>query len=190
MSKYKYYFKKPRAEITKDVLLWLAMGGAVFVAAQSPYFVRNLTREVKRWRKYKNKKLSNTFYRLRKEGCIEIKRRGPHVYLGLTEKGRKIAGWLQIDSLELKKPKKWDGKWRIVIFDIAQLKTLMRNAFREKLRELGFYPLQKSVWVCPYKCQDEVALLRDFFGLSKKEIRLINAESIEEDAFLRKIFKL
>jgi len=190
MSKYKYYFKKPKAEITKDFLQWLGMAGAIFIAGQSPYFVRNLTKEFKKWRKYKTRNLSNTFYRLRKEGCLDIQKKGHRVYISLTEKGRRMANWLQIDSLEIKKPKKWDKKWRIVIFDIVQLKTLMRNAFREKLKELGFCLLQKSVWVCPYECQDEIELLRDFFGLNKKEIRLITAENIEEDTFLRRIFKL
>ena len=190
MSKYKYYFKKPRSEITKDILLWLVTTGAVIIAAQSPYFIRNLSKGFKRWRKYKNKNLSNAFYRLRKEGCLEIQDNGRRVYFHLTEKGKKRAGWLQIDSLKINKPKKWDKKWRIVIFDIAQLKKLQRNIFREKLKELGFYPLQKSVWICPYKCKDEINLLRDFFGLSKKEIRLITAENIEEDVFLRKIFKI
>jgi len=108
----------------------------------------------------------------------------------LTSEGKKKAGRFQIDSLKIAKPKNWDKKWRLVIFDISQLRQVMRNAFRGKLKELGFYPLQKSVWVCPYECQDEIALLRDFFGLNEKEIRLIRAEDIEDDSYLRKIFKL
>jgi len=95
-----------------------------------------------------------------------------------------------MDSLKIDTSKKWDKKWRIVIFDITQLKTLQRNAFRSKLKDLDFYQLQKSVWVCPHKCSDEINLLRDFFGLSKKDVRLITADDIEEDSFLRKVFKL
>ncbi len=190
MTKYKYYFKKPRSEIVKDILNWLADAGIVCLAARSPYFVPNLVRDLKRWQKYKKKNLSSAFYRLKKEGCLVIEKKNHRTYIRLTEKGRKKAGWLQIDSLKIKKPKKWDGKWRLVFFDISQLKTLMRNLFREKLKELGFRPFQKSVWVCPYKCQDEIDLLRDFFGLNKKEVCLITTEYIEEDGFLRKIFKL
>lgn len=190
MTKYKYYFRKPKSEIVKDILSWLVIMGAVYIAASSPYFILNLMKNFKKIRKYGNKKVYNTFYQLRKEGCIEIKKRNHQIYIALTEKGRKKAGWFQIDSLKIKKPKKWDGKWRLVIFDISQLQRLKRNAFRGKLKELGFYPLQKSVWVIPYECKDEIELLRDFFGLSKREIRLITAENIEDDNFLRKIFKL
>ena len=112
------------------------------------------------------------------------------IYISLTERGRKIAGRFQIDCLNINKPKKWDRKWRIVIFDISHLKNLQRNVFRGKLKELGFCPLQKSVWIHPFPCKDEIALLREFFGLSQKEIRLITAKDIENDSYLRKVFKL
>jgi DNA-binding transcriptional regulator PaaX len=77
-----------------------------------------------------------------------------------------------------------------VIFDISQLKKFHREAFRGKLKQLGFYPLQKSVWVHAFDCQAEVELLREFFGLTEKEIRLIIAEKIENDQELKKTFKL
>ncbi|MDI6591689.1 MAG: hypothetical protein QME61_02000, partial [Patescibacteria group bacterium] len=136
------------------------------------------------------KKVYDAFYQLRKEGCIKLEKKNHQIYISLTKKGRKKAGWLQIDSLKLKRPRKWDSKWRIVIFDISQLKKLYREAFRGKLKQLGFYCLQKSVWVYPFDCRDEVELLRNFFGLSKKELRLIVAEDIGEDSWLKKIFKL
>jgi len=101
-----------------------------------------------------------------------------------------MAGFLQIDDLKIKRPKKWDGKWRVLIFDIAQLKKLYREALRGKLKELGFYQLQKSVWVCPFDCRAEVEILKDFFGLKDNELRLILAIDIENDTFLKKHFKL
>jgi len=187
---YKYYFKKPRSEIVKDVLGWLVTAGAICIAATSPYFFVNLLKNFKKWKKYKKKNLSNTFQRLRKQGCIEINRKGNQIYIKLTEEGKKMAGWLQIDALNIKRPKKWDKKWRIVIFDISELKKFYREAFRGKLKELGFYPLQKSVWVHPFGCRDEIELLRKFFGLNQKELRLIIAQDIGPDDWLREIFKI
>lgn len=192
--KYKYYFRKPRSEIVKDILYWLAVAGAVCIAATSPYFGINLMRGVKRWLKYRKvyakKRITDTFKRLQRQGCIAIERKGNQIYIRLTEKGKKMAGWLQIDALKIKRPKKWDGKWRIVIFDISQLKKFYREAFRGKLKELGFYPLQKSVWIFPFDCRDEVELLRDFFGLSQKEMRLIVAQDIGSDEWLKQKFKI
>jgi len=190
MSQYKYYLRKPKSEIVKDILAWLAIGGVVCLAATSPYFVPNLLRNIKKFKTYPKEKLSNTFYRLKKSGCLNFERRGQQIYISLTKEGKKMAGRFQIDCLKINKPEKWDKKWRIVIFDIAQLHTLKRNAFRGKLKELGFRPLQRSVWVHPYQCYDEIALLRDFFGLQKQDIRLITAENIEEDGYLKKTFTL
>lgn len=190
MSKYKYYFRKPKSEIVKDILLWLAISGAVYVAATSPYFIRNLIKVFKKSNKYNKKKIYDTFYMLQKEDCIKIDKQKNQIYISLTEKGRKKAGWLQIDNLKLKNSKKWDKKWRIVIFDIAQLKKLHREAFRGKLKELNFYPLQKSVWIYPFKCKDEIDLLRDFFGLSQDEVRLIVSNNIGKEEKIKKMFGL
>lgn len=190
LGKYKYYFRKPKSEIVKDILSWLAMAGLIYIAASSPYFVLNLQKNFQKWRKYKRAKISSTFHRLRKQGLIKMVKKNHQIYIYLTKEGKKKAGWLQIDALKIKRPKKWDGKWWIIIFDIAELKRIWRDAFRGKLKELGFYPLQKSVWVYPFNCQAEIELLRKFFGLSERELRLIVCEEIGDDNWLRRHFNL
>jgi len=190
MTKYKYYLRKPRSEIIKDILLVLATGGLICLAATSPYFGVNLIRGISRWKKYKPRKLTDAFKRLQKRGCIEIEVIRNQIYIRLTKEGRKLAGWMQIDALRIKRPKKWDGNWRLVIFDISQMKKSHREALRGKLKQLGFYPLQKSVWIHPFECRDEIELLRDFFGLSEKEMRLIVARDIGKDDWLKEHFKL
>lgn len=190
MSKYKYYFRQPKSEIVKDVLRWLATAGLVYIAAGSPYFVLQLQKSIKNWRKYNKKRFYNVFYRLRKNGYIEVQRKNNQIYIRLTDEGKKKAGRFQIDALEIKRPKKWDGRWRVVIFDIAQLKKFYREAFRGKLKDLGFYPLQKSVWVHAFDCRDEIQVLKEFFSLTENEIRLIMAEDIGKVDFLKKFFKL
>ena len=190
IRKYKYYFKKPKSEIVKDILYWLFVSESVAIAATSPYFFRNLLRGFKKFNKYPRKKVYDTFYYLRKQGFLEISQKNHQIYISLTKEGRKKAGLFQIDNLKIKRPKKWDGKWRIVIFDIAQLKKIYREALRGKLKELGFRPLQKSIWIYPFNCRAEVELLKDFFGLSENEIRLILAEDIGNDKKLKEIFKL
>lgn len=190
IKKYKYYFRKPKSEIIKDLLRWLAIVGLVCISASSPYFIRSLLANFKKWRKYPNKKISDAFSNLKKQGLIEIQKKKHQIYIKLTEKGRKKAGIFQINDLKIKKSKKWDGKWRIVIFDIAQFKKTYREAFRGKLKELGFYPLQKSVWIAPFDYEAEIDLLRDFFGLSEDETRLIITENIGNANKLKRIFNL
>lgn len=190
MTKYKYYFKKPKSEIVKDVFKLLLISGAISIAVSSPYFIQNLMRGLKRFKQYHRKRVHDTFYKLKKEGLIKIEIKKGGIHILLTNKGRKKAGWMQIDELKINKPRKWDKRWRVVIFDIAHLQKTHRDAFRGKLKELGFAPIQKSVWIHPYNCKDEIDLLRDFFGLTEKEIRLIIADKIGEDKELKETFRL
>lgn len=190
MTKYKYYFKKPKSEITKDIFKFLLISGLVCIAATSPYFGVNLVQGIKNMKKYKRKRVYDTFYKLKKNGYIQTRNKGGQIYISLTEKGKRRAGWMQIDDLKIEKPKTWDKKWRIVMFDIIELKRTHREAFRGKLKELGFKPLQKSVWINPFECKDEISLLRDFFGLIEKDIRLVIANNIEKDKELKEMFKL
>lgn len=190
IKKYKYYFSKPKSEIVKDTLKWLLTAGAISVAMTSPYFINNLLKSYKRWEKYPKKKTYNAFYLLRKQGCINFTIKNHQIYISLTEKGRKKAGMFQINSLKMNRPKKWDKKWRLIIFDIAELKRVYREAFRGKLKELGFYPMQKSVWVFPFDCEAEIELLKDFFGLSDDEIKFIVTEKINGDSKIKEIFQL
>lgn len=190
IKKYKYYFKKPKSEIVKDLMKILAVAGVIIIAGQSPYFIRNIMREYKKWNKYPKRKIADTFSNLRRRGLIEINKVNNQIYINLTEEGRKKANVYQIGALEIKRPRKWDRKWRIVIFDIAQLKKVYREAFRGKLKELGFYCLQKSVWVHPFDCRAEIELLRDFFGLSQNELRFIVAVELGDEEVIRKFFSL
>lgn len=190
LKKYKYYFTKPRSEISKDFLRWFLIAGAVSVAATSPYFITSLLRYRKRFKKYPRQKISDAFYNLRRQGLVNIQKNHHQIFISLTEMGKKKAGWLQIDNLKIDKPQKWDGKWRLVMFDIAQIKRLHREAFRGKLKELGFYKFQKSIWIHPFNCKPEIELLRQFFGLSEKELCLVVSADISDEKTLKKVFNL
>ena len=181
--------------VARKILYGILIVGAIYIAASSPYFALNLpkaiSRELKK-RKYfkaKNSQYNNAFYYLKRKGYLNIERKRGQIYISLTEEGKKKAKKYQIDNLKIEKPKKWDGNWRIVIFDISTFTNIKRAALRGKLKELGFYKLQQSVWIHPYDCKKGIELLKEFFGLSKKELRLIVGK-IEEDSFLQKHFNL
>lgn len=191
MSKYKYYFKQPKSALVKDILYWVGASGIVLAAVVAPKAASVFIREYMRYHPTKKRhSIDIAFRRLLKDGSIKVRREGRQIYIALTEKGRKKAGWFQINGLEIKKPKRWDGRWRIVIFDIPHTDRLVREALRGFLKRLGFYPLQKSVWVYPFDCRDEIDLLKDFFGISADNLRLIISDSIGEDYFLRRKFNL
>ena len=83
----------------------------------------------------------------------------------------------------------WDGKWRLVVFDIPEKLRKGRDALRAKIKELGFYELQKSVFVFPYECRDEIDFIVEFFGL-RKYVRYGVLEFIDNELHLKEIFDL
>lgn len=187
MRKYKYYFRKPRGEIAKDILTILVIAGVLMLSGSAG--ASAFWRWIKTRKRYEKKKFCDTFTRLRRKGLIVVEHHGHDLKITLTTEGRRAAGYMQIDKLKINHPKKWDGFWRLILFDIANLKTPQRNAFRGMLKELKFVPFQKSVWVHAFDCTAEIELLSDFFGL-QKEVHLILTKDIGNDDFFRKYFHI
>lgn len=111
------------------------------------------------------------------------------VTVKITKRGMRRALTYNLDTLRLSVPKTWDGKWRVVMFDIPVRYGRIRDIFRMRLRQLGLFLLQESVYVSPYPCFDEVEFLRELYGVSFT-VRYLLVERIEDDAQLRKFYQL
>lgn len=181
---------RKRSKIAKLILRRLLIGGAIVIAAQSPYFWLNFYKALFKGKLFSRKKTRDTFYNLKKRGLIRIEKKNKNIYMFLTKKGEEEAGKYQINEMYIKKQKRWDKKWQVIIFDIPENHRIKRDLFRGKLKEMGFRQLQKSVWVCPYPCQKEINLLRNFFGLGKKNLIVLTVEKIENNEVLKKLFNL
>jgi hypothetical protein len=107
----------------------------------------------------------------------------------LTPKGRieiiKIILWKKIEI------KKWDGKWRVIIFDIPEMSRRDRDFLRRELKWIGFVELQKSVWIFPYDMEREIMALLKLWKLEfRGDIRFLVVEKITEEEELKKQFNL
>ena len=107
----------------------------------------------------------------------------------LTRKGEAKLRQLELKDFKFKKPTRWDGKWRILMFDIKESQSGLRNKIRKTLIVIGFLRLQNSVWIYPYPCENLIALLKADFQIGS-ELLYITANSIEYDTELRKSFGL
>lgn len=85
----------------------------------------------------------------------------------LTLKAKTRLSKIDFDSLTIQLPKVWDKTWRIVLFDIPENRRHARVALTAKLRSVGFLPLQKSAWIYPFACKDEVAFITNAYGVNK-----------------------
>lgn len=106
--------------------------------------------------------LSKAIARLKKKGFIEADKTDTgQTILKLTDEGKTMV-LLTSDNEE-----DWDGKWRVVIFDIPEQKRLIRDLFRRNLKKWGFKYLQKSVWISKKNITDKLfGYIRDL-GIEK-----------------------
>lgn len=189
--------KRKVGEISSVILKSILYAGAIAIAATSPQFGYRIIPKIikhlvwkRKQKKSDEKRFYNSFYLLRKRGLLKMDYYGKQLHISLTEEGKKHVRENQIDYLEIKKPPSWDHRWRVLIFDIKERQRLKREALRGKLKDLGLFKLQNSVWVCPYDFQKEATVLRSFFELNKNEMKLIIASHIEDDENARRHFEL
>ncbi len=118
-----------------------------------------------------------TLYYLIERGYVVDAIEGKERYLEITNQGRK---WFEgaVVPVVLTKPMVWDRRWRIVLFDIPAKFTKTRNYFREHLKDWGFLPLQRSIYVYPFECHSEIAALIERFKLEGM-VQYLVAEIIE-----------
>jgi CRISPR/Cas system-associated endoribonuclease Cas2 len=183
-------------ELTGTIIRGILISGGIAIAATNPLFGTMILPKILKHAKYKlknkkeQKKFYDTFSYLKKKGMIHMEYRGKQIHISLTEEGKKKAGKFQIDDLEIRRSKKWNKKWHILIFDIDDKQKVKREALRGKIKELGLFQLQKSVWICPYEFFKEADILRNFFGLNADEMQIITGSSIENDKKAKLFFNL
>ena len=173
-------------KITRAILTALAVAavGVLNPRALVPVVLRALN-----VKKDKYHSTQNNIYAARKRllerGLIEY-REG---FLRTTERGKLLMQRQGMDDNQQVRPRRWDKKWRILIFDIREKRRALREKVRRTLVALGFKRLQDSVWVYPYDCEDLIVLLKADFRIGKDLLYII-ADTVENDSVMKKEFGL
>lgn len=174
----------------KEILHILAAAGTVglmFIAPGAGVALGSILLGNNSYRRWRTRQLVE---RLAKQKYVSIEEKEDgKVTVKITKQGMKRALTYELESMRLERPPKWDGKWRVVIFDIPEKSKHVRDIFRMRLRQLGLYLLQESVYVSPYPCFNEVEFLRELYGVAFT-VRYLLVEKIENDAFLKHRFQL
>ncbi len=122
----------------------------------------------------KKSDLSQAIKRLREKGFIELID-DKELILRLTDSGKDRALWQKMILGSMK----WDGRWRLVLWDIPEKRRLARDLLRFKLKQLGFTQWQKSVWASKVDC---TKALRDFIRKTGIEewVMVIESDNIDD----------
>jgi DNA-binding transcriptional ArsR family regulator len=187
-SEYRAKARAKRQRIQDIVLRSLLLAGTLGIAIAAPNSAK-LLRYVQKYidRKDANldRRISQALSRLKEKGIVNRNEKGG---FALTKKGEKIAATLETLDLT-ERPLIWDGRWRIVIFDIWERRRSARDRLRTILKRNGFAKIQNSVWVYPYDCEELFAFLRTHLSLGRGIVYIIASE-IENDMHLRRYFRL
>jgi len=93
------------------------------------------------------KSFRSTVYNLKKRGIITITRKKDKSFACLTKKGQLAV---LLTKADIKKPQSWDGKWRVVMFDIPEEVKEKRDQLRALIKRNNFFKFQASVHIHPY----------------------------------------
>jgi|SRR3989344_4615689 len=176
-------------QITLCILTVASLPALVFIAASMGNAVQ-VFKQFESSKRFNKRQIQNSFTYLRRQKLIEyVCDKDGKTVMKITKKGQNRLRAFEIDLIYIKKPKKWDKKWRLVIFDIPVRFSKGRNALRFHLKKLGFFQFQKSAWIYPYSCEDEIIFIANFFRVEKC-VEVLTVESILRDEKLKAHFKL
>ncbi|MEX2007887.1 MAG: hypothetical protein WD850_00055 [Candidatus Spechtbacterales bacterium] len=159
----------------------------------SYYLVRDLTRYLNKNRLpgqdgFSESAVRMSLYRMKKKGEYRLvtNKKARSYPIELTKKGKR-ALWKSMKPLRIPEPARWDGRWRFAIFDVPEKSRYTRDALREKLRQLNFFQIQKSVWVHPYPCTKEIEHVAELYHA--EQYLLLFEGTVNRDEKLRSYFK-
>lgn len=174
----------------KEVLHILAAVGAVGLIVAFPGAAPAIGAMIEGEGSYSRWGMKKVITRLKRQRYVSIKENHDGTAtVKITKNGMLHALTYHLDSLKSDRPKKWDNRWRVIIFDIPEKYKRARDVFRSRLIQLGLYKFQESVYIFPYPCFDQVEFLRELYGVAFK-VKYLLVEKIEEDEYLKSHFEL
>lgn len=141
------------------------------------------------WEEFDERRLRQRLKEMRKQKLIRIYKIDEKYAVQITNKGKKRLLKYKLEELTIPKPDRWDGRWRLVTYDVPKTKNNARDAIRKTLKKLGFLQLQKSVYLYPYPCEDAIDFLRELYGIGEN-VTLLTVGYLENEEVYKEYFSL
>lgn len=169
-----------------EIILTLAyVAGVVAVATIAPNALR-LFKDVPALRKSLRKnnrptqKIADTFYYLKRQGYVKLVPKGSDIFVELTQAGQKRILQMNFNNPVISKTQKWDGKWWLALADIPTKEYRNQaDSLRRKIRRLGLYPLQRTVWVYPFDPTEAIVFVAGRLQVDRF-VTVLRADKIDE----------
>lgn len=188
----KLLFTEREKDVARQILELLGAGIVLSTALLAPGAIGVFGKTYLMLQRTPRSIRSKTLYDLKRRGYVQIDQGDEGASLVLTKKGKARLQKYQLDELMIRRPRIWDGNWRIVFFDVPKKPPALnraRDVFRGTLKRLGFAKIQKSVWIHPFSCEDEIAYVSEVYGL-QPYVRIALAKAVTGEEQLRSKFDL
>src|SRR3972149_11615797 len=121
--------RSKRVRVEQIILGTIAVAGVVGVGLMAPNALKLLKHVDPDWilKRDPRQRVRESVYRLKRKGLVEFRVENGKKRLRLTPTGKRAMSSVWNDNFRLKIPRRWDGKWRMVIFDIPEKKRGMRD---------------------------------------------------------------
>ena len=175
---------------TKEKILVLLAAGASLIFASTPNQIfRTIRQAGKEFEKINKKILRKEIAELYQSQLIDFREKPDgSIEIALSKSGKQRVLKYKLEDVKIKSHP-WDGKWRLILFDIPEYKKKARDALGMMFKRAGLMKFQKSVFISPYECRDEADFLVEFFDV-RPFVRYIAAESIDNEKHWKSIFEL
>jgi len=160
---------------TGEVALAIAiLGGAMALSALAPnifialdkIFGKKQFGTRKNTLEKREKQLAKRFYYMRRQGYVKIEQHGALLLVSPTKKGVRRLFKVKFKNLQIKRPRKWKKTWWLILADIPQEFRVAADYFQKKLKQMSFYPLQRTSWIHPFDPREEVEAVAAHYKVS------------------------
>lgn len=161
----------------------------IFESIDELFYEKNPNRKPSR--SEKTQKVIRTVYYLKEHRFIRMKQSGKDFKVFLTKLGRKKAEKIDFNNLAVSKSRSWDGKWWQVAADIpTEDFKWAADLFRNKLKDMKFFPLQRTLWFYPHDPRKEIEFVLHHYGIeSFVTVMEINRLDQDDEKRMKKFFR-
>ncbi len=179
-----------------DILLKIIVAGsAISASLLAPKAVEMFMKNAEKFidKDFNSSELEKLLKYMEKTKLVELRYSPDNDLIATaTEKAKRRLNHIELDNIFIKEPREWDRKWRVLLYDIpaTHRDKSARYYLVEQLHRLGFSMVQKSMWVYPYECSQEIREIADRLGLQRYMTLIVgDLESPIENRLVR-LFRL
>lgn len=179
-----------RVQVADALIDSLFVGSMVGASMVAPNAVQMIGKVYLRHlnKRERNRELQSVMRYMQRQGLVVVTEQGGEFSVSITERGKRRHARFQFENLHIPAMERWDQKWRIVMFDVPEKHASARRALAIKLQDTGFKLLQKSAWVHPFDCREQVELIKYVYPELARYIVFLETDTIDSHNQLLKQF--